>query len=318
MAGRPRAPHRAAARSRSRSCQGRFPSPAIHRKAPDLFFGPELAPALPRLVAPALVARASAGAQSLPAESQLLLLIDATQADDAQARAELAWDDGHPEVGHLTASEAQRHEDVVVHNSGRPAYVYFRIDRDGRAKELHRLVYQIGAQVEEQSPASSGSARSRQAPAFGSGRKRSKRLSKRTMDSEQIRRDEMADGEEVIVPASILEDGEELAGALGGGDEELGLGAGRREGLVYDHRQAGIQRSDAQGNMRAVGSRDDDQIEVAGADHMASAVSTIAGSARKRALRLLLALSVGGDDSGHTHAGGRLDQWAWKTAPASP
>ncbi len=72
--------------------------------------------------------------------------------------------------------------------------------------------------------------------------------------------DETAHGEEVVVPATVLEHRQAPVDALGQRDQRLGLGGVQRERLVDHHMLAGLQRGARQGSMALVGRGDHHQL----------------------------------------------------------
>ena len=83
--------------------------------------------------------------------------------------------------------------------------------------------------------------------AASSGRQRSKRDSNRSDLAERALRDQPPQGEVVGVPAAVLEDGQQQPARVGVLDERPRLRRGRRERLVDDHRQPGVERARASG-----------------------------------------------------------------------
>ncbi len=155
-------------------------------------------------------------------------------------------------------------EGVVVGLRARPADIGLGVYGDDRAEERQRLVDEMAAEVVEQSadlqrvtglaPAALGL----RPPALEPGLE--------ALDlAEGALFDELADRTEVVVPAAVLEDGQQQTAVGGQRGELLGLGGGRGQRFVDDHREPGLQGGGGQRDMRFVRARQDDQIEVVGA-----------------------------------------------------
>ena len=94
-----------------------------------------------------------------------------------------------------------------------------------------------------------------------SGDQRSNVDSKRCTCAERSLADQLADGEEVPVPAAVLEDHERPFGRSRRCDELLGLGDGRREGLVDDEGGSGGERRQALLEVHVGGRGEHDEVE---------------------------------------------------------
>jgi len=74
--------------------------------------------------------------------------------------------------------------------------------------------------------------------------------------------DQAAQGQEVGVPAAVLEHAEHARRCLRHGGDGFGVGQGRSEGLVDHDRLAGLQRRNGLFGVQGVGRGDDDQADV--------------------------------------------------------
>src|SRR6185437_10765780 len=196
--------------------------------------GRERSPSFARLAPILRVAWSQPGDQLRFLRIEAVLLVDADRADDTHAWASDARDDAHPQMRHLAAREPQRHEAVVIRLRARSPMRLLSIDGIGPAEELERLVNQVRAEVEEQPT------RQRWIGALPPGvglRSRAEALEaalEACDASECVALHQAPHGEEVIVPAAILEDAKRLPGALGRRDHLLRLGGAGCEWLI-DH-----------------------------------------------------------------------------------
>lgn len=228
--------------------------------------GAEYAPAGLWLDAPlhALGAGAQALAQCGLLRVQAVLDVARPAAQHPEARAQHGGGGAHPQMGADAAGVGEGEEGVVVGLRGWTADVGLGVDGDDRAEQGQRLVDEVAAEVVEEpaqlrrvaglAPAALGL----RAPALEAGLE--------ALDvTERAVVDQLADGAEVVVPAAVLEDGEQQAAVLGERGELLGLGGGRGQRLVDDHRQTGLQRGGGERHMGLVRRRQHEQIEVGGA-----------------------------------------------------
>ena len=157
----------------------------------------------------------------------------------------------------------QRDEHVVVDLDAGAAAVDLRVDLRDRAEQLQRLVDDVRAQVVEQA-AGLGRVAELAPVVLGLGHP----AVVAGLEAEHLAElpgiEDLPDGEEVGVEAPVLEDRQADARRLRRGDDLLGLERGRRERLVDDHRQAGLDRPQRERHVRAVRRADHDEVEVAG------------------------------------------------------
>jgi hypothetical protein len=156
----------------------------------------------------------------------------------------------------------QGDEDVVVHLDVVAAEVHLGVDVGRSSEELHRLVDEVAAEIEEQParllwcpPLPPRSGRRRRLPALES------RLE--AMDrSERAFVDDPTDGEEVRVPSPVLEDGEEEI-ALSRERRELPALGGRGCQRLVDHQaETGPEALEPERHVSGVRGRNDDQVVI--------------------------------------------------------
>ncbi len=187
------------------------------------------------------IQRASAGQDVRLLRVHAVLGETALAAQDAVARALLGAQHVHPQVAGHPGTVPQDHEDVVVRLGSGPPGRQFRMRERGRPKKLHGLVQQVGAEV-KQHPAAVVR-RCGRLPCFGDvGRPPLEAGLKAAHGAEGSGVHEGLHGEEVAVPAPVLEHREHPAQPPGQVDELLPLGAADSEGLVDDDVEAGFQR----------------------------------------------------------------------------
>lgn len=205
-------------------------------------------------------------------------------------------------------------EGVVVGLGARAARVGLRVDPYGRSEQHQGLVHDVAAEVVQQTADLLRGARL--APAALQLRAPALEAGLEALDlAEVVFGDEAAQGEEVVVPAAVLEDGEEGSAAVRQGGERAGLGGGRGDRLVHDHGDAGFEGGGGERDVRLVGGGDHDQVEVPGPQLVGGGGDVDVGELRAG---LGLPGRVGGDDrvQGESVRGGH--EGAWKTEPASP
>jgi hypothetical protein len=74
--------------------------------------------------------------------------------------------------------------------------------------------------------------------------------------------DHLAQEQEIVVEAAVLEDGEEAAAAAGGIDHGRGLGGAQRHRLVDDDMEPPLQGAEGLGSVEVVRRRHHDQLDV--------------------------------------------------------
>ena len=185
------------------------------------------------------------------------------RAEHAEARAGPRREAAHREVGARAVVVQQREERLVGAHAARAQDRQLRRGQRRRAEQLQRLVDQVTAEVEHDPGAL---ARGRRVlPALPELRRPALERRLEAMHlAERARSDDLADREEISVPAAILEDDERPLGGRRGSDELLGLGDGCREGLVDHERGARRERRQALLQMHVRGRAEHDEIEAAG------------------------------------------------------
>ena len=130
--------------------------------------------------------------------------------------------------------------------------------RLGHAEQLQCLVDQVRAQVVPQP----GAGLVAFAPAVGHGRPVTVEVRVEFHDfAQRALRDQLAQGEEVGIPAPVLEYADDTAGAFRTGDHLLRLAQGHGERLVDHDMLALRQRRAGQYGMHRIGRGDDDQVD---------------------------------------------------------
>ena len=209
----------------------------------------------------------------------------------------------------------ERDEHVVVDRRSLAAALDLGV-HGTRATEQHEgLVDQVTAQVQEQAAALPRVAAARASASDEIfGRQRSKRDSKRTTSPSSPSLEEAANGEEVAVPAAVLEDREQPAGAAGLLHELASLGGGDRERLVHDHVYPGVDRGAGHRHVLAVGGGDDGDVDLL--EHRVTSATTRtpgwsrSASSRRSGFRVTTAAT--------RSPGVAATSGAWNTAPARP
>jgi hypothetical protein len=158
----------------------------------------------------------------------------------------------------------RRVAELEMHVVGRGAVIAMRLHRRGdglrRAEQHERLVDQMRAEVEQQTAA----ARRVFAPALTHERTEAVEMRFEVRDAAKLAAfHEVANGEEVAVPAAVVERREEAALLCGEIGERAGFGGGERDRLVDHHVLAGFQRASREVEVRVVGRGDDDAFDVA-------------------------------------------------------
>ncbi len=200
----------------------------------------------------------------------------------------------------------ERDEGVVVGLGAGAADVRLGVDLGDRAEEDQGLVDDVAAEVVEQTSdlcrvaGLAPAALELRAPALEAGLE-APGVAEFTVGEEP------PEGQEVVVPAAVLEDGEEQAALLGEGGQLAGLGRGAGDRLVHDHRQARLEGGRGQRDVGLVRGGDDDQVQ------LVRAVEQLFGGGgdshvRELGAGLLLPLRVGGDHGVQGEALGGGDQ----------
>ena len=149
--GRPAAAHRPAERPRARRRTPRSDR-ARSGTSSKIAFGPDPAPLRGRVLTPPVVAGPPPGVQRRLLHVQAVLRVAGPVAEHPHPRPELRREGVHPQVRARTARMRQGHEVVVVDRGACPAEIDLRVHRVDRAEQLHRLVDEVRAQVEQRAP----------------------------------------------------------------------------------------------------------------------------------------------------------------------
>ena len=112
---------------------------------------------------------------------------------------------------------------------------------------------------------------------------------------------------QVTVPAAVVEDREQHPPLARRGDQAPALGRGQREGLVDHDGEAGLDRSEAEGQAGGVGGRHHHQVVVAGRPPQLIDVAEDAGAGMLPA-DLGLPVGVAGDDRDELQPGRAGDE----------
>lgn len=212
-----------------------------------------------------------------------------------------------------------REERVVVGGGAGAAYIGLRVHLHGRSEQDERLVDDMAAQVVQQ-PADLLRV-ARLAPAALRLRTPPLETGLEALYVAQLTvRDQAGEGEEVVVPAAVLEDREQQPALLGEGRELPRLGGRTGDRLVHDDRQTGLERGGRDRDVGPVRRGDHDQTERVGAVRTLPQLLRRRGEPYVRELgaRLRPSFLVRRDDRVEDEALGRGDQGAWKTEPARP
>ena len=162
--GRPAAARRPAERPRARR---RTPGTAgLGPDLPEVAFGADQAPLRGRILAPPLVTGPLPGAQRRLLPVQPVLRVGGPVAEHPHPRPELRREGAHPQVRARAARVRQRDEVVVVDGGAGPPEIDLRVHRVDRPEQLHRLVDEVRAEVEQDA---AGLLRRRRAPATAAG-----------------------------------------------------------------------------------------------------------------------------------------------------
>ena len=156
----------------------------------------------------------------------------------------------------------EREEDVVVHLCSRPQLPHLGVHRASRPEQRKRLVDRVRTQV-EQHP--TGVLRRTGLAPLADVDLRAPALKARLEPAQVSQRtvlDEAPQGEEVAVPAPVVEDAGHNAPLGRRGSQPLAMLGCCRQGLVDHKVEAGLDRRHSEGEMCAVGCRDDHKIVV--------------------------------------------------------
>ena len=189
----------------------------------------------------------------------------------------------------------------------RPAQVELGVHGHGAAEQDHRLVDEVAPQVGQQ-PAGVGGV-GQLAPALGVDLRtpalEARLQTRRRAEGALV--EQAAQGQEVAVPAPVVEHRQHHAGRPRLVGQGAALGRGRRQRLVDHHRQPAAIAARASGTWARLGAATTTRSSSPGAAQSSSADATTRAPGCSPARRLG-APGVGGDDRGHAHPGGRRDQ----------
>ncbi len=182
--------------------------------------------------------------------------------------------DARPEMGTRAALVAQRDEDVVLHHRARAPHVKLRIHGPHRSQQLHGLIDEVAAEVEQQPAAVGGvgllaprALFDLRSPAVEAG------LQPQHLPQPPLA-DHPAQRQEVVIPAPVVKGRQDDARRRGLRRQALRLGARDRQRLVHDNVLARLQRRAREVGVEAVRRGHDHKVDGAHDICQASAATT--------------------------------------------
>ena len=249
---------------------------------------------------------AAAGAKLLLLDVEAVLHVRGAVSEHTEARAGIGREHTRPEVRVDAGFVLEREEHVVVRDGALAPRVDLRVELAHRPEELHGLVDEVAAQVEEK--AAAFRRRRAFAPAVACLRAPALEARLEPVDASKLPGvQQLPHRQEVPVPAPVLERGHHQAPLGGRVDERASLLRVQRERLVDDDGQPRLERGQPEREMALVRRRDHGQIElgrslpdlIRGPDDLNSSVLPE---------RLVAALFVTGHDHRQPEARRRRDE----------
>ncbi len=257
-----------------------------------------------------IVAQARHHRQALPEVCLLGILAELHVAAVGPVHPEAGCGVGHQRArleGDPRAVVLQQAEEIVVHLGAVAQGGELQQDRPRHAEQLHHLVEQVRPQVVPDPPPGRWFSSQRSVTV---GPEAIEARLQRHHPPQGARLEQPLEGQEIAVPAAIVEDAQATLGVIRLGAQQACLGERHREGLVHHHMLARGERRLGQREVGIVGGGDDHQVDIATREQ---------GRRLGQYLHLRQVgvdpLGITADHGGELHALGGLDQGACNTGP---